>query len=323
MRDSFGRNIDYMRISITDRCNLRCRYCMPVDLPFVPHDSILRYEEILRVVKIMAKLGILRFKVTGGEPLVRRGCVDFFRELKSVPHVKLVTLTTNGVLLEDNLAAISSAGIDCVNISLDTLNAEKYSQITGQDEFKRVMRAINKSLDSELRVKINCVPIRGMNENEALDFARLAERLPLDVRFIELMPTETNGGFECVKSCETLAALKAEYPDLIADTSPRGNGPARYYKSEKLKGAVGFIDSISNHFCEDCNRLRLTGTGFLKLCLYHNDGLDLRAMLRSGASDDEIAHAVKDAVMLKPDRHCFTETNGHSGGIGKMSGIGG
>lgn len=322
MRDSLHRNIDYMRVSITDRCNLRCRYCMPEDLPFISHENILRYEEILRAVKIMAGLGVTRVKVTGGEPLVRKGCAGFLGELKAVPGIELVTLTTNGVLLEENLKQLCDMGLDGVNISLDTLDAEKYERITGRDEFRRVSRAVEDAVGAGLRVKINCVPIRGLNDGEQAGFARLAERLPLDVRFIELMPTGTNGGFERVGSGETLAALLKEYPDLTPDSSRRGNGPARYYKSERLKGAIGFIDAISNHFCEGCNRLRLTGEGFLKLCLYHADGLDLRGMMRSGAEDEEIARAVLGAVKLKPERHSFTNADGPAG-IEKMSRIGG
>lgn len=323
MRDSLGRNIDYLRVSITDRCNLRCRYCMPEDLPFVPHENILRYEEILRIVQIMTGLGVTKFKVTGGEPLVRKGCAGFIKELKSVPGVELVSLTTNGVFLEENLSAISGAGIDGVNISLDTLDAKKYTYITGRDEFGHVIRAIEKAVDSGLRVKINCVPIRGINDGESIAFARLAERLPLDVRFIELMPSAAGKGFDRVKSGETLAVLKTEYTDLMPDLSPRGNGPARYYKSERLKGAIGFIDAVSNHFCENCNRLRLTGEGFLKLCLFYREGLDLRGMMRSGAPDDEIAQAVLNAVKLKPERHFFADTCDSSVVIEKMSGIGG
>lgn len=320
MRDSFGRNIDYMRVSVTDRCNLRCQYCMPEDLPFIPHDSILRYEEILRVAKIMTGLGVAKFKVTGGEPLVRKGCVNFLKELKSAPGVELVTLTTNGVLLEENLPALANMGLDGVNISLDTLDAGKYARITGKDEFHRVARAIEAAVYSGLRVKINCVPIRGINDGETVSFAQLTERFPLDVRFIELMPTGTNWAFKGIKSGETLAALMEAYPDLTPDNSLRGNGPARYYRSARLKGAIGFIDAISNHFCQSCNRLRLTGEGFLKLCLYHSGGLDLRGMLRSGASDSEIAQAVQEAVKLKPERHCFGDGRD---GIEKMSRIGG
>ena len=320
MRDAHGRVIDYMRVSITDRCNLRCNYCMPHELEPLSHDDILRYEEILRVCQVTAKLGVKTIRVTGGEPLTRRGCVDFIRELKAVPGIAHVSMTTNAVLLEpyiDELAALKLGGL---NLSLDSLNPETYKKITGRDAFPQVWRALNKAVDAGLRVKVNCVPIRDQNDHELLPIARLAETMPIDVRFIELMPADGSDKLKGIPGDEILDMLQREYPDMKPDNAKRGFGPARYFKSKSLQGGIGFIDAISNHFCTNCNRLRLTSEGFLKLCLHHGGGLDLRNMLRSGASDADIEHAIAAATLQKPEAHCFGESET---GINKMSQIGG
>ncbi|MCL1802878.1 MAG: GTP 3',8-cyclase MoaA [Eubacteriaceae bacterium] len=323
MLDKYGRNINYLRVSITDRCNLRCKYCMPDELPFIPHGDILRYEEILQICKAAAALGINAIKVTGGEPLARKGCVDFIKDLKALPGIQAVTLTTNGVLLEPYIEELAQAGLDGINISLDTLNPENYKKITGRDEFAKVWSALQQTIKSPLYAKLNFVPIKGINDKEIVPFARLAEELPIHIRFIELMPTSLAGGFSGVPSEEALFAIKSEFKDLAPEGKKLGNGPARYYKSERLLGSIGFIDAISNHFCSECNRLRLTSEGFLKLCLYHNDGIDLRSMLRSGASEDGIRRAIEDAVLRKPEKHDFGNEKSADEGLRRMSRIGG
>jgi len=320
MRDALGRVIDYMRVSITDRCNLRCSYCMPQDLPFLSHDDILRYEEILRVCAAAGRLGIKTIRVTGGEPLARKGCVDFIRRLKAVSGIERVTMTTNGILLEPYIDELAELKLDGLNISLDSLNAKTYQTLTGQDVFPQVWKSLNRAVEAGLRVKVNCVPIRGQNEGDLIPMARLAETLPVDVRFIELMPAAGGGGLEGISSEEILATIRTQYPDLIPDPSVRGFGPARYYTSGRLKGGIGFIHAISDHFCANCNRLRLTSEGFLKLCLHHGNGLDLREMLRDGASDTDIGAAIAKTVYEKPERHRFGES---PAGIKKMSQIGG
>jgi len=262
MIDSFHRTIDYMRVSITDRCNLRCVYCMPGEFTAIAHDAVLRYEEILRLCRIAAKLGIRTIKVTGGEPLARKGCLDFMQKLKQVPGIEHVTLTTNGVLLEPYVEALAGLRLDGLNISLDALEPETYRQITGRDTFHQAWRALHRALEAGLRVKINCVPIRGVNENQLIPISRLAETLPVNVRFIELMPTQKGKGLQGIPGAEILALLLREFPDLTPDEAPRGFGPAHYYRSSRLKGGIGLIDAISNHFCSGCNRLRLTGEGF-------------------------------------------------------------
>lgn len=327
MRDAFGRDIDYMRVSITDRCNLRCVYCMPEEFACVTHAEILRYEEILRVCALAARKGIRTVKVTGGEPLARKGCVEFMRALRRIPGIQHVTLTTNGVLLDPYVASLAALPLDGLNISLDALAPETYLRMAGRDAFDQVWRSLHRALGAGLRVKINCVPIRGLNEKEILPIARLAETLPVDVRFIELMPTEPSAKEgECLRGvpgAEILALLSRAYPDLAPDASAHGFGPARYYQSGALKGGIGLIEAIHNHFCSSCNRLRLTSEGFLKPCLYHNHGLDVRRMLRNGASDTEIEAAITNAVCDKPERHCFGGKMGAEEGIRRMSRIGG
>lgn len=323
MLDALGREIDYMRVSVTDRCNLRCKYCMPCDLPSIPHDSVLRYEEFLRLCGIAAGIGVRNIKVTGGEPLARKGCVAFIRELKRLPGIEHVTLTTNGVLLGPRVAELAEMGLDGVNISLDSLDAETSLRITGSESLPAALRALHGAVDAGLRVKVNFVPLKGWNDSEIVHMARLAEKLPVDVRFIELMPTACGEQFERVPGSEVLELLLREYPDLEPDCSRHGFGPARYYRSERLKGGVGLIDSVSNHFCGACNRVRLTSEGFLKLCLFHGEGLDLRGMLRAGASDAEIREAMAGAVREKPERHFFGGCASANSGIGMMSKIGG
>ena len=320
MTDSLGRNIDYMRVSITDRCNLRCKYCMPDDLPFISHDDILRYEEILPICKAAANEGIRIIRVTGGEPLVRKGCVEFLKSLKAISGIEHVALTTNGILLEPYIDTLAAIKLDCVNISLDCLNAEIYRQITGQDAFSNVWRSLHKAVESGLRVKINCVPVKGLNETEIVPIAKLAENMPIDVRYIELMPTSEDMGLERVTDAEILDRLLSAYPDLTPDGQKHGFGPARYYKSAKLRGGIGIISAIGNCFCSECNRIRLTSEGFLKACLFHDDGLNLREMLRNGACESEIQAAVAHVINNKPERHLLES---RQAGINKMSRIGG
>jgi len=320
MYDSFGRNIEYMRVSVTDRCNLRCKYCMPDDLPFIPHDNILRYEEILRICKAAAKTGVRIIRVTGGEPLVRKGCAEFLEALKSVPGIEHLTLTTNGTLLEPFIDTLVKIKLDCVNISLDTLDAGVYRQITGKDAFAQVWRSLHKAAEAGLRVKINCVPVKGVNEPDIIPIARLAESMPVDVRFIELMPTTVNMHMEGITGREVRVRLLTEYPDLTPDSAQRGFGPARYYKSAKLQGGIGFINAIGDCFCPGCNRIRLTSEGLLKQCLYHGGGLDLRTALRNNASDSELEAAIAGVIYNKPERHLF---GCEHDGIGRMSRIGG
>lgn len=307
MRDQFGRDIDYMRISITDRCNLRCRYCMPEDLSFIPHEEILRFEEIIRICAIAAHLGIRTLKVTGGEPLVRKGCADLMRELKALPGIEHVTLTTNGVLLKEQLPALAELGVDGINVSLDTLDREAYRRITGRDALPQVLAGLYEAIRLGLKVKLNCVPLAESGLPSLLALAELAMHYPMDVRFIEMMPIGYGADFVPLEQGRVEQAVLEAWPDLTPTEERRGFGPARYYVSPGFKGAVGFIDAVSHSFCGDCNRVRLTSEGFLKLCLCHGDGLDLRALLRGGSDDEEIQTAMSAAIVGKPARHSFGE----------------
>ena len=301
MIDLYGRMIDYMRVSITDRCNLRCVYCQPNGIERLAHADILSYEEILRVCEAAAALGVDKFKITGGDPLVRKGCTEFAVRLKSMHGARQVTVTTNGLLLGDYISELSA--LDGVNISLNAVDADIYRHITGVDGVATAIEAV-KSCANIVKTKINCVLLSD-NVSQIISLVNLACDMAVDVRFIELMPlgyTDTPGGMSCESAYEL---IRSAIPDLERCTETRGNGPAVYYKSERLRGRIGFIAACSNKFCASCNRIRLTATGFLKPCLCYNDGIDLRRLLRGGAGDEEIKSAIRDAVLSKPAAHCF------------------
>ena len=306
MIDTLGRRIDYLRISITDRCNMRCRYCMPDGISAVGHGDVLRYEEIVAICRAALRVGITKFKVTGGEPFVRKGAVGFIRELRNLPGVESVTVTTNGWLLPQVLPELRRIGIDGVNISLDSLDRAQYQAITGVDALSEVLQAVRQCAASGLPTKINAVLLADTKEQIA-PLARLAEELPVDVRFIELMPIGCGAYQQGCRADEALAVLRGVYPDLAPLSVRRGNGPAAYYASRSLKGYVGMIAANSHVFCRQCNRLRLTSTGFLKPCLCYDDGVDLRAAVRSGQGESLLAQAIEQAILRKPARHCFDE----------------
>ncbi len=306
MLDQYGRTIDYMRISITDRCNLRCRYCMPDGIACEEHDAILRYEEILRICLAATKLGITKFKITGGEPLVRKDCVSLIRTLKSYPGVRQVTITTNGILLAQNLDALCGSGLDGLNISLDTLDRDRFREIAGYAGFRpdRAKALLRECCSRGLHTKLNTVLLQE-NRQDAVTLASLAAELPLDVRFIELMPIGYGGTMSGADPDEILSLLQSVWPDLRPTDKVRGNGPAHYYESASLLGCIGFIDAVSHRFCDRCNRVRLTSTGQLKPCLCFDSTLDLRAMLRSGCSEEELLEALRRGIESKPRSHRF------------------
>ena len=309
MLDQYGRKIDYLRISVTDRCNLRCRYCMPEPVSAVQHADILRYEEILRICRAAAELGITKFKVTGGEPLVRAGCVDFITALKAQPGTEQVTLTTNGLLLEANLDALTEAGLDGVNISFDSPDNARFRRITGYtgDGADTLLHVLDACCAKGLKTKINAVLLEE-TEADAPALAAIAAKLPVDVRFIELRPIGFGTTMKRVSPEDILTALQERWPDLAPTDERRGNGPAHYYKSAVLLGRIGFIDAVSHKFCAECNRVRLTSTGQLKPCLCYADSADLRALIRGGCTDGELREALRAAVYAKPRAHCF-DTN--------------
>ena len=304
MKDSQGREIDYMRISVTDRCNLRCTYCMPDGIELLPMAEILTFEEILRVCRQAVELGITRFKVTGGEPLVRRGCVGLIDRIRHLPGVEQVTLTTNGVLFREHLDALLDAGLDAVNISLDTLKRDRFVEITGSDHLEEVLSAVDAAVRSGLQVKINTVLEQEKNAGEWQDILELAWERNLDVRFIELMPI--GNGAECTGiSNETLFEwIQEKYPDIHRDERVHGNGPAVYYHIPGFVGSVGFISPIHCVFCSSCNRIRMTATGELKPCLCYEDTVSVRDAARHG-EDRQIRAKLEEAVLMKPKQHCF------------------
>ena len=295
-----------MRISVTDRCNLRCRYCMPDGIERIPMSDLLTYEEIAFVCRQAADLGIGSFRITGGEPLVRKGCVRLVSMLKETPGVRRVTMTTNGVLLGEHLNGLLDAGLDAVNISLDTLDRGQYKAITGMDELDRVLASIRRAA-GKLPVRINCVICREINDDAPGELATLARDLPVDVRFIELMPIGAAKGLETVPNVSVLARIEEQYGKTEAAPDPRGDGPAVYRRAEGFAGRIGFISAMHGKFCAACNRLRLTSVGELKPCLCYADTVPLREILRDGAADKEelIREKIREAVRLKPQAHCF------------------
>lgn len=330
MTDKHQRTIDYLRISVTDRCNLRCRYCMPEDAQPFEEDRLLKSPDLIRIVKAAAALGISHIRLTGGEPLLRRDIVSLTEQCKRIPGVETVTLTTNGVLLERMLPALLAAGLDGVNISLDTMDRERYKKLTGRDELAAVLHSLNEAIRTGIRVKINCVPFPGFSELS--EFTELVKNNPIDVRFIEMMPIGEGKKFAAAEGerCVTdglLAELKQEYPDLHADPIRHGNGPAVYYRSERFRGSIGLIDAMNHNFCESCNRVRLTADGFLKLCLCFNRGVDLK-QYAACHTDGELLDYMAEAILKKPVRHEFDavlKENGDEPGFEdrRMSQIGG
>ena len=320
MRDRFQRKIEYLRISVTDCCNLRCRYCMPAHgVQKMAHAEVLTYEEILRNVRALAGLGIRKVRLTGGEPLVRRDIVHLVRGLKETPGIETVAITTNGVLLGAMMDELLAAGLDAVNLSLDTLDGGKFFSITRRPLFGAVMDTWERLMrETRLDVKLNCVPIAGVNDDEITTLAALARDCSIKMRFIELMPIgcARTEGYRGVPMDEVRARLKKEFGALLpVGTAVHGRavptGPATYVKPAGFAGQIGFIDAMAHKFCDTCNRVRLTAEGFLKLCLYSKAGLDTRALLRGGATDEQLADAIAHAVWKKPEEHYFemdTET---------------
>lgn len=313
MIDAMGREIRYMRLSVTDRCNLRCQYCMPNGVPSLPHDLILTYEEMLTVCETAATLGIDLIKVTGGEPLARKGCVDFIRRLKAVRGIRQVTMTTNGILLGDALAELKELSIDGINISLDSLDPATFRAVTGGDEntLPRVLDALERSVALGIPTKVNTVLTEAVMPTLP-DVLALARRLPVDVRLIELMPIGEGKHIPPVPVGRALDLCLRLFPDLHPVAARRGNGPARYFEAKGLKGKIGLIDAVSHQFCARCNRIRLTATGLLKPCLCYREGTELRPLLRGGATPEELRAAMHSCIYHKPASHAFARPEGAS-----------
>ncbi|MBQ6752646.1 MAG: GTP 3',8-cyclase MoaA [Clostridia bacterium] len=308
MKDSFGREIDYLRISVTDRCNLRCVYCMPEEgVEPISHADVLSYEETVRLVRIFAELGIKDVRLTGGEPLVRRGIESLVSEIKAMPGIETVSITTNGILLPEKLPALIEGGLDAVNISLDTLDAGKFDRITRRTGLPVVLEAIDLCLDAGLNTKINVVAMKGINDDEFVSLAELAKDRNLAVRFIEYMPIGRNDFEKYVPGQEIRGQLETVFGTMKTDTTLRGHGPAMYLRPEGFAGSIGFISAMTCAFCDKCNRVRLTADGFLKLCLQYDIGTSLRDVIRDGALDNEIKDVIMKAVEKKPKEHTFND----------------
>ena len=309
MIDQYARDINYLRVSVTDRCNLRCTYCMPKEgISRIGHDDILRYEEILRIVRVAAGMGITKVRITGGEPLVRRGIVEFIASLGTVQEITDVSLTTNGILLKDCAEDLFAAGIRRINVSLDSLDAEKYARITRGGDLRTVLRGIRKARETGFSpIKINIVAIKGFNDDEILEFARLTLLNPYQIRFIELMPlgsagSENNGRYlanDFIR--ERIGKIGRLEP--VNGKSQKSDGPARIYRLSGGAGEIGFISPVSRHFCHTCNRLRLTADGFLRACLLSDDEVDLKGPLRAGCGNGGIEELIRQAISRKPRQH--------------------
>jgi GTP 3',8-cyclase len=308
LKDNFLRVIDYLRISITDRCNLRCLYCMPAEgvLP-CGHKDILRYEEIIRVAEVAASLGVKKVRLTGGEPLTRKNVVFLISSLKKISGIEDLSMTTNGVFLERFSRELRAAGLDRVNVSIDSFSPERYRQITRTGELDAVLRGISAAEQAGLRpLKINMVPMRGINDDEIEAFARRTIDSDCEIRFIEVMPSACIDFWSPERYIPTEEIRKAiEALGPLDPVRPRKNGPSRYFRLKGAKGVIGFISALSHHFCEDCNRLRLTADGKLRPCLFSETEIDLKSPLRNGSPDAEIARLLRLAVEVKPEGHLF------------------
>ena len=307
MTDKYGRIIDYMRVSIIDRCNLRCQYCMPTDIKWIPPQEILSLEEITEICRQASQIGIKMIKVTGGEPLIRKGCVDLIRMLKEIPGIEQVTLTTNGVLLAQYAEQLNNAGLDAINVSLDTLDPEKYRKITQSDALADVLDGISAIEKYDIPLKINSVLQRGVNDSDWQELIGLAKDRRIDVRFIEMMPIGHGKQFDPISNAEILQKLREHYGALEEVEKVRGNGPATYCHIPAFTGNIGFISAIHGKFCSACNRIRLTSTGQIKPCLCYEDHISLKEAVRSGRTD-EIQKLLLSAIDRKPDGHRFDES---------------
>lgn len=306
MLDRYGRVINYLRISVTDRCNLRCCYCMPEGVQDVGMKNILTFEEIWEIVRTGVSLGITHIRITGGEPLVRKGCVDLIRGIREIPGVETITMTTNGVLLGNYGKQLKEAGVDGVNISLDTLDPEEFYKITGKRELQEVLAGIRAVKTAGLPVKLNAV---NRKELDPIPLVRYAQEENLPLRFIEMMPVgygKKYVGRSNEELRETLEAVcgKAECMTNRKELSRMGSGPAVYYQFSDLKVPVGFISAIHGKFCDTCNRVRLTAEGYLKLCLCYDEGEDLRRVLREGEKEN-LRTIMEQTIFRKPAAHCF------------------
>ncbi len=309
LQDRYARLVDYIRVSVTDRCNLRCLYCMPYHSRPVRYKHILTYEEILRVLRIAARLGVMRVRFTGGEPLARKNIQFLIRQTARIPGIEEVCITTNGVLLHRYVDELKDAGLKRINVSLDSLNPDKYREITGGGDLRVVLDGIERADAVGIRpIQLNVVVIRGINDDEIETFGRFTLNNEYHVRFIEFMPGKGNNW--TADRCVTVKEIKERLEKALGPLEPveyRSSGPACYYRIPSGRGLVGFISPVSEHFCGNCNRLRITSDGKVRPCLFSETEIDLRAPLRSGATDEEIERLLRLAVEAKPEGHLLSK----------------
>jgi cyclic pyranopterin phosphate synthase len=326
LRDGHGRLIEDLRVSVTDRCNFRCQYCMPAEgLPWLERSEILRFEEIARLVSLFAQMGVRDVRLTGGEPLVRRLFPSLVAMLRTVPELRELSVTTNGFLLERDAAALVAAGVDRFNVSVDSLQRDRFYELTRRDALDQVLRGLEAlaAFPEAHPIKVNAVAMRGFTEQEVLPFARLARSTSYEIRFIEFMPLDADRAWtrsQVLTGEEIRAAIDAVYP-LVAQPRPH-SATARVYRFADGAGRIGFINPVSEPFCADCNRVRLTADGRLRTCLFSLHETDLRGPLRDGADDDELAGIIRDAVWRKELKHHVGEP-GFIQPARSMSAIGG
>jgi len=324
--DHHNRKITYLRVSVTDRCNLRCIYCVPVnDLKLLNHGEILSYEEILKVLQAAAEIGIEKVRLTGGEPLVRRNVVHLVESVCQVSGFKDVSITTNGVYLKEKAKEIFDAGVHRINVSLDTLNPTKYAKITGRDRFHNVWEGLQEAeVLGFSPIKLNVVAIRGINDDELFEFAQLSRQRPYHIRFIEYMPIGQDSQWRPEKyiSSDEIKSELDTFSPLHEVPRSTLDGPAERYRFESARGEIGFISGLSHHFCPVCNRLRLTADGKLRPCLFADDEVDIKTPLRTGCSQEDLKGLFEEAIARKPRQH-DAKSQGKSVGHRPMSAIGG
>lgn len=299
LTDKYGRQITYLRIAITDRCNLRCRYCRSeTDAPFIPHEEILRFEELERLVRIFTALGVRKVRVTGGEPFARKGCLDFLRRLRKIDKLESLHITTNGVKIARYMSDLRDIGIGGINLSLDTLDPRRFQEITRRDHLDAVLATLREALAHKIPLKINCVVLESTSDQEILELATLAKTHSLTLRFIEPMPFSGGNGNRLLKKGHLLERLREIMPPMAEEMQDQPT-TARTYRLPGYSGKIGVIAGYSRHFCQTCNKVRVTPTGMLKNCLYDDGALDLKKLLRHGATDEEIGAAIISCTRIR------------------------
>lgn len=305
MIDKFGRKVDYLRISVTENCNLKCIYCIDDNILNTYKNDILSDDEIVKIATECASLGIKKIRITGGEPLVRKNIENLIYRLNNIKEIEEIYITTNGVLLNDKIEILKENGLTGVNISLDSLDKDRFKKLTKFDKLKQVLLSIDKALELGLKVKINTVIVDDINKDEIIDFVNLTKDKNIDIRFIELMPIGAAKKYKGISNEEILNIIKNNFKNIQVENKSKRSGPANYIRVDNYKGKIGFISPISNCFCEDCNRIRLTSTGFLKKCLHYNYGIDLKKHIRSNISNKDLKELIYLNIYDKPQNHLF------------------